>query len=79
MSTSITIEGIQPHRKSPDFGGTRVQSEMYSIDTDVLDKYGLEAVQDGSTHVSIKTKEGINPDELGDRLAKTEKEWKHVH
>ena len=79
MSTSITTEGIQPHRKSPEFGGTRVQSKMYSIDTDVLDKYGLEAIKDGDTHVSIKTKEGVNPDELGDRLAETEKEWKHVH
>ena len=48
------------------------------IDTRVLDQYGLKAVKDGSTHVSIVTKDGIDPSELGDRLAKTQKDWKKV-
>ncbi|RIY35241.1 hypothetical protein CKY20_11060 [Capnocytophaga canis] len=78
MSTSTTIKDIQPHRKSPDFGGTRKSSTMYSLDTDVLDKYGLIAIKDGDTHVSIKVKEGISQNELGKRLAETQSEWKKV-
>lgn len=30
------------------------------------------------SHISIITKEGINPDELGERLGKTINEWKKV-
>ena len=32
--------------------------------------------QRGETHVSIKVKEGIPQEELGERLAKTQSEWK---
>ena len=53
-------------------------SAMYSIHTDDLDKHGLEAVKDGDTHVSIRTKEGIDPNELGERLARTQGDWKKV-
>ena len=76
MSTSTTTKSIQEHRKPPAFDGTRKSSTMYFIDTDVLDKYGLVAIKDGETHVSIKVKEGIPQEELGERLAKTQSEWK---
>jgi RHS repeat-associated protein len=75
MSMSTTVEGIQPHRKPPEFGGTQKNSALYKIDTEVLDKYGLKAVKDGETHVSIMVKNGINPDELGERLGKAKNEF----
>ncbi len=78
MSTSITPESIQPHRRPSEFGGTQKNSAMYSIDTKHLDKYGLEAIKDGDTHVSIQTKKGVPPNELGDRLAKSQSDWKKV-
>lgn len=78
LSTDIAPENIQPHRKPPDFGGSQKNSAMYSINTNVLDQYGLKAIKDGDTHVSIVTKEGIDPSELGDRLARTQSHWQKV-
>jgi hypothetical protein len=78
MSTDIAPKNIQPHRRPPEFRGTQKNSAMYSIDTKHLDKYGLEAVKDGDTHVSIQTKKGVDPSELGDRLGKSQGDWKKV-
>lgn len=78
MSSATTSTGMPPHRRPPEFGGTQRNSAMYSIHTDDLDKHGLEAVKDGDTHVSIRTKEGIDPNELGERLARTQGDWKKV-
>jgi uncharacterized protein RhaS with RHS repeats len=75
MSTSTTVGGLPYHRTPQGSGG---KLDLYKIDTDVLDKYGLKAVKDGDTHVSIITKEGVASSELGDRLAKTKGEWVKV-
>ena len=79
MSTNSKIENILPHRKSPEFGGTNKKSTMYVIDSDVLDKYGLIAINDTGTHYEIRTKKEIPASELPERLAKTQKEWKKVY
>ena len=78
MSTNTKIENIAEHRKPIIFGGKNKNSVMYVIDSDVLDKYGLEAVNDHDTHYEIRTKKGIPESELPERLAKTQKEWRKV-
>jgi RHS repeat-associated protein len=78
MSTSISVESLPPHRKPTSIGGPLKNAEVFSIDTSVLDKYGLRAVKDGNTHVSIVTKKGIDPSELGERLGQTKNAWKKV-
>ena len=78
MSTSISVESLPSHRKPTTIGGPLKNADVFSIDTNALDNYGLKAVQDGDTHVSIITKEGIDPNELGERLGKTKDEWKKV-
>jgi RHS repeat-associated protein len=75
MSTGIDPHGLQPHRKPPEFGGSFKKGTMFGIDTSALDKYGLEAIKDGDNHVSIKTKKGVDPSELGDRLSQTKDDW----
>jgi hypothetical protein len=51
---------------------------MHSIDSDLLDQHGMVAVKDGKTHYRIVTKEGVNPEELAERLAQTKKHWKRA-
>jgi RHS repeat-associated protein len=78
MSTNTNVDNIQTHRKPPEFGGKQKGSALYKIDTDVLDKHGLEAVYTHDTHWEIRTKQGVDPSELGDRLAKTNGAWTKV-
>ena len=77
MSTNIDPNNIQSHRKPESYGGTLKDSDMFSIDSEVLSQYGLQAVDDGTSlgHHSIETMDGVNSQELGDRLAQTEEHW----
>ena len=79
MSTDTNPGNIQPHRKPPGYGGTNTNCDMYSIESDDLEEYGLRHTpdgKDGSTHVSIKTALGVPESEIGGRLAKTQSKWK---
>jgi len=51
---------------------------MFGIETSALDKHGLVAIKDGDNHVSIVTKKGVDPSELGVRLARTKGDWTKV-
>ncbi len=77
LSTGIDPNKLEPHRRPPSYdNGTFKKGTMFDLDTKVLDKYGLEAIKDGDNHVSIRTKKGVDPSELADRLAQTKGEWK---
>jgi RHS repeat-associated protein len=83
MSTDIHPDNILPHRKPSSFGGAQKGGAMYSwamysLDTAVLGQHDLVAIKDGKTHVSIITRKGIDPEELGKRLAKTKGYWNEV-
>jgi len=77
MSVSLSIDGLPPFRKPPEFGGMG-KDPIWQIDDSKI-AGDLEAVQDSHTHVSILPGVTMRLDKYEMALAKTQNDWQRVN
>ena len=73
MSLSLSVEGLPKFRKPPQFGGNG-KDPIWEIDSHNL-RGDLEAIEDGSSHVSLIPRRTMLLERYEQALARTQNDW----